>query len=115
MINKYFGKKKLSTLSKFRETTGILCKNVNVWKKRRHYPSSLFQGDTGYPQAIILSGSSGSGKSYASMVLLRQLFDIAGGGPETDAFKHLAAAFTVLRSLGSARTAANKESSRIVS
>ena len=26
-----------------------------------------------------------------------QLFDIAGGGPETDAFKHLAAAFTVLR------------------
>ena len=26
-----------------------------------------------------------------------QLFDIAGGGPETDAFKHLAAAFSVLR------------------
>ena len=49
------------------------------------------------------------------MVLLRQLFDIAGGGPETDAFKHVAAAFSVLRSLGSAKTAANKESSRIVS
>jgi len=49
------------------------------------------------------------------MVLLRQLFDLAGGGPETDAFKHLAAAFTVLRSLGSAKTAANRESSRIVS
>ena len=49
------------------------------------------------------------------MVLLRQLFDIAGGGPETDAFKHLAAAFTVLRSLGTAKTAANRESSRIVS
>ena len=48
------------------------------------------------------------------MVLLRQLFDLAGGGPETDAFKHLAAAFTVLRSLGSAKTAANRESSRIV-
>ena len=27
----------------------------------------------------------------------QQLFDIAGGGPETDAFKHLAAAFSVLR------------------
>ncbi len=39
----------------------------------------------------------------------------AGGGAETDAFKHLAAAFTVLRSLGSAKTAANRESSRIVS
>jgi hypothetical protein len=38
-----------------------------------------------------------------------------GGGAETDAFKHLAAAFTVLRSLGSAKTAANRESSRIVS
>ncbi|XP_046742068.1 unconventional myosin-IXAa isoform X2 [Diprion similis] len=47
------------------------------------------------------------------MLLLRQLFDVAGGGPETDAFKHLAAAFTVLRSLGSAKTATNSESSRI--
>ncbi|XP_077297519.1 unconventional myosin-IXb-like dachs [Arctopsyche grandis] len=47
------------------------------------------------------------------MLLLRQLFDVAGGGPETDAFKHLAAAFTVLRSLGSAKTASNSESSRI--
>ncbi|KAF0300387.1 Myosin-VIIa [Amphibalanus amphitrite] len=71
------------------------------------------QSETGYPQAIILSGSSGSGKTYASMLLLRQLFDVAGGGPETDAFKHLAAAFTVLRSLGSARTTSNSESSRI--
>jgi hypothetical protein len=49
------------------------------------------------------------------MLLLRQLFDVAGGGPETDAFKHLAAAFTVLRSLGSAKTNASTESSRIVS
>lgn len=72
------------------------------------------QSETGYPQAIILSGCSGSGKTYASMLLLRQLFDVAGGGPETDAFKHLAAAFTVLRSLGSAKTQANSESSRIV-
>ncbi|XP_029347994.1 unconventional myosin-If-like [Acyrthosiphon pisum] len=47
------------------------------------------------------------------MLLLRQLFDVAGGGPETDAFKHLAAAFTVLRSLGSAKTSSNSESSRI--
>lgn len=60
-------------------------------------------------------GTSGSGKTYASMLLLRQLFDVAGGGPETDAFKHLAAAFTVLRSLGSAKTTSNSESSRIVS
>lgn len=73
------------------------------------------QADTGYPQAIILSGSSGSGKTFCSMLLLRQLFAIAGGGYETDAFKHLAAAFTVLRSLGSAKTAENSESSRIVS
>ncbi|PZC78305.1 hypothetical protein B5X24_HaOG202310 [Helicoverpa armigera] len=71
------------------------------------------QADTGYPQAIILSGVSGSGKTYASMVLLRRLFDVAGGGPETDAFKHLAAAFTVLRALGTAATPANTHSSRI--
>lgn len=49
------------------------------------------------------------------MQLLRRLFDVAGGGAETDAFKHLAAAFTVLRSLGAAATAANQHSSRIVS
>lgn len=92
------------------------------------------QSETGYPQAIILSGNSicsnnfckvlksnqitgtsGSGKSHTSMLLLRQLFAVAGGGPETDAFKHLAAAFTVLRSLGSAKTITNSESSRIVS
>ncbi|RWS31912.1 unconventional myosin-IXb-like protein [Leptotrombidium deliense] len=71
------------------------------------------QSETGYPQAIILSGESGSGKTFSSMLLLRQLFDMAGGGPETDSFKHLAAAFTVLRSLGSAKTATNSESSRI--
>lgn len=29
------------------------------------------QGETGYSQAIILSGACGSGKTYASMVLLR--------------------------------------------
>lgn len=63
----------------------------------------------------MFSGTSGSGKSHASMLLLRQLFAVAGGGPETDAFKHLAAAFTVLRSLGSAKTTTNSESSRIVS
>ncbi|CAK1550870.1 unnamed protein product [Leptosia nina] len=71
------------------------------------------QADTGCPQAIILSGVSGSGKTYASMVVLRRLFDAAGGGPETDAFKHLAAAFTVLRSLGTAATLANSHSTRI--
>ncbi|XP_053691806.1 myosin-G heavy chain [Sabethes cyaneus] len=71
------------------------------------------QAETGYPQAIILSGTSGSGKTHCSMLLLRQLFAVAGGGPETDAFKHLAAAFTVLRSLGSAKTSTNSESSRI--
>lgn len=64
---------------------------------------------------VCRAGVSGSGKTYASMVLLRRLFDVAGGGPETDAFKHLAAAFTVLRALGTAATPANTHSSRIVS
>lgn len=49
------------------------------------------------------------------MQLLRQLFDIAGGGPETDAFKHLSATLTVLRSLTSAATITNPECSRAVS
>ena len=58
---------------------------------------------------------SGSGKTYTASQLLRQLFDVAGGGPETDSFKHLSAAFTVLRSLGSAATVSNPEASRMVS
>ena len=57
---------------------------------------------------------NGSGKTHTCMQLLRQLFDIAGGGPETDAFKHLRATFTVLRSMGSAATLCNPESTRMV-
>jgi dachs protein len=49
------------------------------------------------------------------MQLLRQLFDIAGGGSETDAFKHLSATLTVLRSLTSAATITNPDCSRVVS
>ena len=73
------------------------------------------QSESGYPQAIIVSGASGSGKTFASMALLRKLFEIAGAsnGHETDTFKHLAAAFTVLRSLCTAKTATNRESSRV--
>ena len=78
------------------------------------------QGESGYPQAIIISGASGSGKTHTSMVVLRQLFESAAatgvtghGGTETDTFKHLAASFTVIRSLGTAKTRDNRESSRI--
>ena len=39
---------------------------------------------------------------------------MVGGGTETDAFKHLNAALTVLRSLSCATTTMNKESSRMV-
>ena len=48
------------------------------------------------------------------MTLLRKLFEVAAvGGHETDTFKHLAASFTVLRSLCAAKTATNRESSRV--
>ena len=65
------------------------------------------QNDTKYPQAIIVSGRSGSGKSHVAMKLLRHL------NQDSDAFKYLSAAITVLRSLGSAQTTSNRESSRI--
>ena len=64
---------------------------------------------------INCSGESGSGKTYHTLQMLGQLFDIAGGGRETDAFKHLQASLTVLRSLGSAATLTNQDSSRLVS
>ena len=63
------------------------------------------QTESGYPQTIIVSGISGSGKTHASMILLRQLFSLAEGSHskslESDTFKHLSATFTVLRSMGS--------------
>ncbi|XP_071796950.1 uncharacterized protein [Asterias amurensis] len=69
--------------------------------------------DTGASQTIILGGESGSGKTHTSQSLLRQLYRQAGGGTETDTFKHLAASFTVLRSLGCAKTSSNCDSSRM--
>ena len=72
------------------------------------------QTESGYPQTIIVSGISGSGKTHASMILLRQLFSLKDkSNLESDTFKHLSATFTVLRSMGSAQTATNRESSRI--
>ncbi|XP_072030082.1 LOW QUALITY PROTEIN: myosin-I heavy chain-like [Amphiura filiformis] len=69
--------------------------------------------ETGTSQSIILSGATGSGKTYASQLLLRQLHELAGGGAETESFKHLVNAFTVLRSLGCAKTKHNSNSSRM--
>lgn len=109
----------LISINSFNDQTNALTlnsahHNVNCYPLLRVVHEAVRQQrETGYPQAIILSGTSGSGKTYSSMVILRQLFNVVGGGPETDAFKHLAAAFTVLRSLGSAKTSSNSESSRI--
>ena len=64
--------------------------------------------------SFFYSGISGSGKTQASLQLLRLLFEQAGGGAETDAFKHLNAALTVLRALTTAGTVANNNSSRMV-
>ena len=76
--------------------------------------TTMFRIKLLFRQAIIVSGASGSGKTFASMTLLRKLFEVAAvGGHETDTFKHLAASFTVLRSLCAAKTATNRESSRV--
>ncbi len=72
------------------------------------------QNETGYPQSIIVSGASGSGKTHSSMILLKNLLQKTAPIDESlENFKQLSAAFTVLRSLGSAQTATNRESSRI--
>ena len=62
-----------------------------------------------------LSGESGSGKTHCSMEALRLLLEAAGGGSQTDAFKYLSAALTVVRSMASALTAGNADSSRVAS
>ena len=66
-------------------------------------------------QDVICSGESGSGKTHHALRMLRQLYNVVGGGCETDSFKHLQASLTVLRSLGSAATLTNQDSSRMVS
>ncbi|XP_071966003.1 unconventional myosin-VIIb-like isoform X2 [Antedon mediterranea] len=69
--------------------------------------------ETNTSQSIIFSGDSGSGKTHTALATLRQLFRLAGGGTETDSFKHLTAGFTVLRSLSTAKTKHNSNSSRM--
>ncbi|XP_014665681.1 PREDICTED: uncharacterized protein LOC106807743 [Priapulus caudatus] len=98
-----------STLEDLIHLSGPLTEDAIV----RALQTRFYNADFYYTYLWSSSGVSGSGKTYASMQLLRQLFDIAGGGPETDTFKHLSAAFTVLRSLGNAKTVSNTESSRM--
>lgn len=62
---------------------------------------------------ILCSGDSGSGKTYTSQILLRHLFEVASGGIESDIFKNLTAACTLLQSLGHCATPLNLQSSRI--
>ncbi|ELU07103.1 hypothetical protein CAPTEDRAFT_96159 [Capitella teleta] len=69
--------------------------------------------DTSVSQVVILNGVSGSGKTHNSHVLLRTLFGDAGGGCQTDSFKYLSAALTVIQAFGSAATANNPDSSRL--
>ncbi|XP_041362626.1 unconventional myosin-IXb-like isoform X2 [Gigantopelta aegis] len=69
--------------------------------------------DSGHSQVVLVSGESGSGKTYCALQLLRQLFEEAGGGTQADIFKHVSATMTVLGSLGSAATVANTESTRV--
>ncbi|RUS85100.1 hypothetical protein EGW08_007152 [Elysia chlorotica] len=71
--------------------------------------------DSFHPQVILVSGESGSGKTHCSTEVLRLLLEAAGGGSQTDAFKYLSAALTVVRAMGSALTAGNADSSRVVS
>ncbi|GFR96066.1 myosin IB heavy chain [Elysia marginata] len=71
--------------------------------------------DSFHPQVILVSGESGSGKTHSSMEMLRLLLEAAGGGSQTDAFKYLSAALTVVRAMSSALTVANADSSRVVS
>ncbi|XP_030840933.1 unconventional myosin-X [Strongylocentrotus purpuratus] len=73
------------------------------------------------PQAVILSGESGSGKTYTSQLFLRQLHSLCKkrqtGGPldqtENKQFQNLTNAFHVLRAVGCAKTRHNSCASRL--
>ncbi|XP_064599568.1 unconventional myosin-IXb-like [Liolophura sinensis] len=69
--------------------------------------------DTRQSQVILASGESASGKSYCTLRVLHELFTMAGGGTETDTFKHLSAALTVLHGLTSASTVSTPDSTRV--
>ena len=53
--------------------------------------------ETGHSQSLILSGRNGSGKSYNSQLLIRELVHMTGTGK--DMLKHIQSALTVLRPL----------------
>ncbi|XP_071494240.1 unconventional myosin-X-like [Diadema antillarum] len=94
----------------------------------QHVHSQLVENQR--PQAVILSGESGSGKTYTSQLFLRQLHSLrkkkppgvggGGGGSSCGAdqredkqFRNLVAAFHVLRAVGCAKTKQNSSASRV--
>ncbi|XP_048575754.1 unconventional myosin-IXb isoform X2 [Nematostella vectensis] len=69
--------------------------------------------DTSHPQVFVMSGCNGSGKSWLSHALVRQIMEESEGGLDTDICKHFLASYTVLQSLGCSKTASNSNSTRI--
>ncbi|KAJ8037913.1 Unconventional myosin-Ib [Holothuria leucospilota] len=69
--------------------------------------------DKGLSQAIILCGESGSGKTYASQLLLRQIYNLKGQGSDSQSFKLVTAASHVLRALSTVKTPANPSATRM--
>eukprot|EP00117_Sycon_ciliatum_P009236 scpid7962/ scgid5016/ Unconventional myosin-XV; Unconventional myosin-15 len=63
--------------------------------------------------SVLLSGESGSGKTFASQLLVRLLFENASHGLLAEPFKHYAAAVTVLQPMITAQTSESKDSSRV--
>ncbi|XP_028395364.1 unconventional myosin-IXb-like [Dendronephthya gigantea] len=69
--------------------------------------------ETRMPQIMILSGESGSGKSYTAQMIIKELMNITCGTAQSDLLRQLDASITVLDILGKARTTNSPESSNV--
>ncbi|XP_031571952.1 unconventional myosin-XV-like [Actinia tenebrosa] len=69
--------------------------------------------ERGIPQVFVLSGSSGSGKTYVSQVLNKKILEQGDKGLVSDICKHFLASVTVLQSFSLAKTTLNSNSSRV--
>ncbi|EDV28363.1 uncharacterized protein TRIADDRAFT_53951 [Trichoplax adhaerens] len=77
------------------------------------YEASRRLQETKRPQVIILSGESGSGKTFTSRLMTKMFFEHVGGGLSSEMYKNVAAAITALAPLTTAKVDTNLDSSRV--
>ncbi|XP_065846756.1 unconventional myosin-X-like [Oscarella lobularis] len=97
---------------------GADCPTLRSYRAHNAYVDALARDvvfrakESSQSQTIILSGESGSGKTYGCHSLVRALLQLLGGARNADTLKVISASLSLLSSLSCAWTETNSNSSR---